>query len=215
MTALTTAGPSVGRERRWGSAARLVLLHLLSRQVPGALAALAGCGVALRTVLLLHWARGDRGTAEQVPLLIEAAAASVVAASAHNPFGESERSTGSRLPYLRLVAALALTAVAAGALAAGGAGAAGAELPGGAGQLLRDVAGLCGIGLLSAGVLGGALAWVGPLAYTVVAEFALTEAWRTPWFWPVHSGRDLGAALCAGAAFAAGTALIAVRGPRE
>ncbi|MHA6761366.1 hypothetical protein [Streptacidiphilus sp. PAMC 29251] len=76
---------------------------------------------------MLPWARGDGATAEQLVLLVQAAAASVVAVAARSPFGESERSTGSRLAYLRLLTALALTAVAVGALAVG---ATGGELPG-------------------------------------------------------------------------------------
>ncbi|MFC1405588.1 MULTISPECIES: hypothetical protein [Streptacidiphilus] len=211
MSALTM-GAAGGRALRRGAAVRLVRLHLLSRQVPGALLALVGCGIALRCVLLLHWVVGDGAAAQQTPLLIEAAAASVVAVAARNPFGESERSTGRWLPYLRVGSALALTGAVVGLLAAG---AAGAHLPGGCWELLRSVAGLTGIGLLSAAALGGAVSWVGPLAYTVVAEFALAAAWRTPWIWVTRPGHDTGAGLFVVLVLLAGVVLIALRGPRD
>ena len=44
--------------------------------------------------------------------------------------------------------------------------------------MLRNVAGLTGIGLLCAAVLGGGLAWAGPLAYMVVAAYELYAAWH-------------------------------------
>ncbi|SHL28536.1 hypothetical protein [Actinacidiphila paucisporea] len=200
------AGP-----RRTGP--RLTRLHLMSRQVPGALTVLACCAALLWIVLHTHWIRGDDHAADQqILLLIEDGAASVVAVAARNPFGESERTTGRLLPLLRLGAALLLSAAAVGALVLG---AVAGRLPGGWFEMLRDVAGLAGAGLITAAAVGGALAWTGPLAYTVVAEFALMEDWQTPWMWPARPAHDLGAWLCAGLAFAAGTAVIAARGPRE
>ncbi|MGW0633367.1 hypothetical protein [Streptomyces sp. NPDC002758] len=202
---LDLAGP-----RRAGP--RLLRLHLMSRQAPGALVVLAGCAALLRIALQLHWIQGDGAAAQQMLLLIECGAASVVAVAARNPFGESERTTGHLVPLLRLGAALLLSGAAVGALVLG---AVDARLPGGGPETLRDVAGLAGVGLLTAAVLGGALAWAGPLAYTVVAEFALLEDWRTPWMWPARPAHDPGAWLCAGLTFAAGTAVIAARGPRD
>ena len=43
------------------------------------------------------------------------------------------------------------------------------QLPGGTLDILRNTAGMTGIGLLLAAVIGGALAWVGPMAYMIVA----------------------------------------------
>ncbi|SEN81204.1 hypothetical protein SAMN05216267_1010172 [Actinacidiphila rubida] len=207
---MTGTALAVGRRRHAGP--RLVRLHLTSRQVPGGLALLAGCAVLLRVALHLHWMPDDGAAARQTLLLIECAAASVVAVAARTPFGESERATGPRLPVLRLAASLLLTAAAAGSLALG---AAAARVPGGALGLLRDVPGLAGIGLIAAAALGGALAWTGPLAYTVLAELALMDGWRTPWTWPARPAHDAGAWWCAALAFAAGTALVAARGPRD
>ena len=174
--------------------------------------ALLACAVLLRVALHLRWIQGDGSTAQQMLLLIECGAASVVAVAVRNPFGESERTTGHWLPLLRLGAALLLSGAAVGALVLG---AVGERLPGGDPVVLRDVAGLVGVGLLTAALLGGALAWTGTLAYTVVAEFALLESWRTPWMWAGRPAHDLGGWLCAGLVFAAGTAVVAVRGPRD
>jgi len=81
--------------------------------------------------------------------------------------------------------------------------------------LLRNIAGITGLGLLAAVVLGGMLAWAGPLAYLLVTEVALAGNPTTSWVWPARPPHDLGGALCAAGVFAAGAVLIAVRGPRE
>ncbi len=144
--------------------------------------------------------------------MIETGAAAVIAVTTYGPFGEPERATGRWLPYLRLGAAVALAAASAGALAAG---ATAGYLPGGSLAMIRNLAGLAGLGLLSAAVAGGALAWAGPMAYLLVAEGALAGGWTTPWTWPARPPHDLGGALCAALAFTAGIAVIAVRGARE
>jgi hypothetical protein len=133
-------------------------------------------------------------------------------ATAASPFGEPERATGRWLPGLRLAAASALTAAAVGALAVA---VAGARLPGGDLEVLRNVAGLAGIGLFSAAGLGGAAAWAGPVACLAVAEYALGAAWRTPWIWPARPAHDHGAALCAALVCAAGAAAVTLRGARD
>jgi len=190
------------------AALRLAALYLVSRRVPAALAVLAACGAVLQIALHWHWGAGG----QPLPLVIEAAAAAAIAVTTSGPFGDPERATGRWLPYLRLGTAIALTATAVGALAAG---AAVAHLPGGILDVLRSVAGLVGIGLLSAAVIGGALAWVGPMAYLLVAEYALIAHSTTPWAWPARPPHDLGAALCAALIFAIGAAVTAVRGARE
>jgi hypothetical protein len=92
------------------------------------------------------------------------------------------------------------------------AGTAAAHLPGGTLDTLRNIA---GIGLLSAAVIGGALSWIGPTAYLVLSEFAIMNAWRTPWTWATRPPNDLGAAICAALIFGAGLGLIAIRGARD
>jgi hypothetical protein len=219
-TLAATAGPGAPRPGApWPGGhprpgLRLVRLHAASRRVPAAVAAIAACGVGLRIALLGHW---DTYGALQLPLVFETAAATVIAVTTASPLGEPERVTGRWLPYLRLAVTLALTAAAAAALAAGGTG---AHLAGGTLDALRNLAGITGIGLLCAAALGGGLAWVGPAAYLLAGAYALYTQWHgpaltTPWLWPARPPHDLGAALCAGAVFAAGIAVITVRGARD
>ena len=208
----TQPGRRVPAVRRSGL--RLVRLHAVSRRVPTALAAIAACAVGLR--IALHWPWDAYG-ALQLPLVLETASAAVIAVSTASPFGEPERATGWRLPALRLGAALVLTATAVAALAAAGAT---AHLAGGTLDVLRNMAGLTGIGLLCAAVVGGGLAWVGQVGYMLVAVYALYTDWHgpaltTPWIWPARPPHDVGAALCAGLVFAAGLVVITVRGARD
>jgi hypothetical protein len=196
--------------RRLGSGARLGWLHLRSRRAPVAVLALAACAVALRAVL--HWQPTPGGAAaQQIPMIIAGGAAVVIAVTTHSPFGEAERTTGRWLPYLRLGVVLALTGVAIGLLQLG---ATGASLNGGVLTLARNVIGITGIGLLASLVTGGLLAWILPLGYVGFAEYALAEAWRNPWTWPVRPPTDRGAWICAALVFAVGLVAFALRGAR-
>lgn len=193
---------------------RLVRLHAASRRVPASLAAIASCAVGLRIALIWHW---DSYGALQLPLVFEVAAAAVVTVTTASPFGETERAGGRWLPFLRLATVLALTGAAVAALAAAGTG---AHLAGGALDVLRNVTGITGIGLLGAAALGGRLAWTGPVGYLLAGVYGLYSQWHgvavsTPWIWPARPPDDLGAALCAGLVFALGTAVIALRGARD
>jgi hypothetical protein len=192
---------------------RLARLYAVSRRVPAALALLAALGCLLWAALYWRWNIAGGPAAQQFfPLTIETGAAAVIAVTTYGPFGEPERATGRWLPWLRLAAALALTAAAFGALAAG---ATGGALPGGALGLLRNLAGLTGTGLLAAAVLGGAFGWAGPMAYLLITETALSGNPTTPWVWPARPPHDLGAALCASAVFAAGIVAVTVFGARD
>ncbi len=205
-----TPAPAASPGRGW---LRLAWLYLVSRRVPAAAGLLAGFGALLWAALHWHWSvSGGPAAAIVIPLVIEAGAAAVIAVTTYGPFGEPERATGRWLPFLRLGAAVALTAAAIGALAAGSTG---GELPGGFAALARNVAGITGIGLLCAAVLGGILAWTGPMAYLVLTETALAGGATSPWIWAGRPPHDVGGALCAGLVFAAGLALVTVRGVRE
>jgi hypothetical protein len=193
---------------------RLARLYAASRRVPAAVTAAAACAVGLRIVLIGHW---DSYGALQMPLIFEAGSAAAIAVTTASPLGEPERVAGRWLPFLRLAAALALTAAAACALAAAGTG---AHLAGGTLDVLRNVAGMTGIGLLCAAALGGGLAWVGPTGYLLVGVYGLYTQWHgpaltTPWIWPARPPHDLGAAICAGLVFIVGLAVITMRGARD
>lgn len=60
-------------------------------------------------------------------------------------------------------------------------------------MLGRNVLGLTGIDLLTSLATGGLLAWTLPLGYLAFAQYALLEAWRSPWTWPVRPPADRGA----------------------
>jgi hypothetical protein len=193
---------------------RLLVLYMSSRRMPVALAAVVALAGGLRIAAIWHW---DTYGALQLPLVVETACATVVAAATVSPFGGQERASGHWLPMLRLAAALGLTTWAVIALAAAGAG---AHLSGGFLDMTRNVAGIAGLALLGATALGGGLAWAGPVGYLVVAAYSLYAQWHgggpsTPWIWPARPLADAGAWLCAGAVFAAGMTLIAVRGARD
>lgn len=208
--------PSARAERRTGARSaglRLVRLHLTSRRVPSALAVLAACALILQVALRWHWgAQGGPGVQQLLPLVLESAAAAVITATTGSPFGESERTGGRWLPLLRLGTVAALVAAAISVLAVASAG---TLLTGGVLEVLRNTAAFVGLGLLCAAVLGVSLAWVGPLAYLAVAEFALAESWTTPWIAPARPSHDLGAALCTAAVGAAGALILTLRGARD
>jgi hypothetical protein len=193
---------------------RMLRLHAASRRVPAAIAAIAACAIGLRIALLGHW---DSYGALQLPLVFEAGAAAAITLTTASPIGEPERITGRWLPFLRLATVLGLTAAAAGALAAAGTG---AHLAGGTLDVMRNVAGMTSIGLLCAAVLGGGLAWVGPVGYLVVGAYGLYTQWHgpaltTPWIWPARPSHDLGAAICAALVFTLGIVTTSVRGARD
>jgi hypothetical protein len=190
--------------------ARLIYLHLASRRVLTCLITMAACAVALR--LALHWTPQTGPGSLELPLTIEVGVAAVIGVSSRSPFGESERVSGRWLPILRLGATIALAAAAIGAVAAGSAS---AHLAGGTLGMLRDTAGFTGIALLTAALLGGTLAWIGPVAYLSVTVRVLGTDWTTPWIWPARPPADHGAAICAGLVFVAGIAAITLRGARD
>jgi len=222
-TAAGTGGPPPGGPlpdgpppvRPLTAGLRLVRLHATSRRVPAAVTAIAACAIGLWIALAAgSW---DSYGALQLPLVFEAGCAAAIAVTTASPLGEPERVTGRWLPFLRLATALALTVAAVAALAAAGAG---THLAGGALDVLRNVAGMTGLGLLCAAVVGGRLAWAGPVSYLVAGVYALYTQWHgpaltTPWLWPARPPHDLGAAVCAGLVFAVGLAVITVRGARD
>jgi hypothetical protein len=204
------AGP-VGATRLVPVGLRLTWLHLRTRRVPAGLIALAACGGLLHAALQYHWVFNSGPYAQQVPMIIEAGAAAVIAVTAQSPFGEAERAAGRWLPYLRLFIAVALAGLAILALQLG---AVGESLNDGVLVLARNVIGFTGLGLACSLVTGGLLAWTLPLGYMVFCQYALLEAWRAPWAWPVRPPADRGAWICASVVLAVGLLLFTVRGPR-
>ena len=196
---------------RGPSGVRLAWLHVRSRRVPAGVLTLAVCAGVLHAALYWHWTFASGRYAQQVPMIIAAGAAAVIAVTAHSPFGETERATGRWLPYLRLLVAVGMCGLAIALLQLG---AAGQSLNEGILVLARNIIGITGIGLLCSLVTGGLLAWTLPIGYMAFCQYALLEAWTAPWTWPVRPPADRGAWICACAAFAAGLLLFTIRGPR-
>jgi hypothetical protein len=190
---------------------RLTWLHVRSRRVPTGILALAVCGALLHAALHWHWAFNSGPYAQQIPLIIEAGAATVIAVTSHGPLGETERAAGRWLPYLRLSAAAGMCALAIALLQLG---AAGESLNEGILVLSRNVIGITGIGLLCSLVTGGLLAWTLAMGHMAFCQCALLQGWTAPWTWPVRSPADRDAWICACAVFAAGLLLFTIRGPR-
>ena len=208
---LKSPAAPAGATWRGPSGVPLVWLHLRSRRVPAGILALAACGALLHAALHWHWAFNSGPYAQQIPLIIEAGAAAVIAVTAHSPFGETERSAGRWLPYLRLFAAAGMCGLAIALLQLG---AVGESLNEGVLVLARNVIGITGIGLLCSLVTGGLLAWTLPMGYLAFCQYALLQAWTDPWTWPVRPPADRGAWICTSAVFAAGLLLFTIRGPR-
>jgi hypothetical protein len=206
------AGQHGGQRTRILSAGpRLVRLYLASRRVLTCLVILVACAVVLRVAL--QWLPRTGTLSRQIPLTIEAAAAAAIGVTARSPFGDTERAAGRWLPFLRLAAIVVTTGAAVGLLAASAA--LSGHQAGGTLDLLRDVGGFTGLALLAAVLLGGGLAWTGPLAYLGLTVSAIEGGWTTPWAWPARPPHDHGAAICAAAVFAAGVAVLTLRGTRD
>lgn len=197
-------------------AARLVWLHLRCRRVLAAFAALAGCGVFLWASLAYHWWLGTGPEVAEMPMIMEGAAAAIIAVATYTPLGETERAAGRWLPVLRLATALALCGAAIGFLAAAAAVAYdprnGVALAGGVLAVARNVLGMAGIGLLFSLVTGGLLAWIGPLAFMAVSQFALIANHSWPWTWPARPPTDRGGWIAAMAVLAVALIAYAIRG---
>jgi hypothetical protein len=200
-----------GTVRRIPAGVRLPWLHLRTRRVPAGILALAACAGLLRAALYWHWTFDTGPYAQQVPMIIEAGAAAVIAVTAHSPFGEAERATGRWLPYLRLFTAVGTCAAAVGLLQLA---VTGEGLNGGVLVLARNVIGFTGLGLLCSLATGALLAWTLPMGYMAFCQYALLEAWTAPWTWPARPPADRGAWICACLCCAAGLLLLSVRGPR-
>jgi hypothetical protein len=200
------------------AAGPLIWLHFRSRRVPPALAGLAACAVALWAALEYHWSLGGAGGATEIPMIIEGAAAAIIAVTTHGPFGESERATGRWLPFLRLSMALALSGAAIGLLALAAAVAyrpqTGVYLYSGVLGVAQNVVGFAGVGLIFSLVTGGMIAWIGPLGLVVINQFALIANYSEPLTWAARPATDRGGWIAAIVVCAAGLAAFTIRGPR-
>ncbi len=188
------------------------------KRPPAALAALLACGAATWASLQYHWGLGTGNAADELPMILEGCAAGIIAVTTHSPFGEPERVTGRRLALLQASLVLALCGAAIGFFALGAAVAyrprAGVYLAGGILPVVRNILGMTGIGLIFCLVTGALIAWVGPLAFSAVSEFALIANYSAPLAWPARPPTDRGGWIAAMVVFAAGLTAFTIRGPR-
>jgi hypothetical protein len=211
LTPASFPGAPARRAGRLPVGIRLTWLHLRTRRVPAGIVALAVCGVVLRAALHWDWASNTGSDPQQLPMIVEAGAAAVIAVTTHGPFGEVERATGWWLPPMRLLAAVGMCGLAILALQLG---VVGESLNDGILVLARNVIGFAGLGLACSLVTGGLLAWVLPLGYMAFCQYALIEAWSAPWTWPARPPADRGGWIAAMTVLAVALLAYTLRGPR-
>jgi hypothetical protein len=189
---------------------RLVTLYLGSRQTRTVLILLAATAAVLRAS---QPATKDSGVFPELTLmLLTLAGAAVIAAATHNPFGEAEHTASSPLTTLRLTHLLIVTGVATATTATA---AWTASYATSAPVLVRNLAGLTGIALLTAVVLGAHLAWTVPLGYVMYCGAELdAQAYRL-WTWPILPAGNHAAAALAVGLLAAGITVAAIAGARS
>lgn len=217
MTAADTLKPAwfpgapTGMVGRLRAGIRLTWLHLRTRRIPSGIVVLAACGVVLRAALHWNWVSISGPDPQQFPMIVETGAAAVIAVTTHGPFGEVERATGRWLTAMRLLTAVGMCGLAILALQLG---VVGESLNDGILVLARNVIGFAGLGLACSLVTGGLLAWVLPLGYMAFCQYALIEAWGTPWTWPARPPADRGGWIAATTVLALALLAYTLRGPR-
>ncbi|MFB6816870.1 hypothetical protein ACFCV8_20230 [Streptomyces sp. NPDC056347] len=193
----------------------LPLLYLRSRALLVTAAALAG------TVLLAAWSaywlqeqpRFDHTARVPVVVLAPLLAAAAIGTGLHSHSEELDRASARRWWPRLLLHLLVATALVAGALAA--------AVPGhpeafGAPAMVRNVLGSTGVTAASAALFGARSSWLPMTVYGGAVYLAAPDVpggAAALWAWPLQPGPESGAWLVAGAAYAAGAALLAVRGP--
>ncbi|MGW2843731.1 hypothetical protein [Streptomyces sp. NPDC001274] len=193
----------------------LSLLYLRSRALPVTAAALAG------VVLVAAWSADqlqdrphfDHTARAPVVVLAPLLAAAAIGTALHSHAEELDRTAARRWWPLLLAHLVVATALAAGALAA--------AVPGhpeafGAPAMVRNVLGSTGVTVASAALLGARPSWLPMTVYgSAVYLAAPNEPGRAAalWAWPLQPGPEAGAWAVAVAAYGAGAALLAVRGP--
>jgi hypothetical protein len=82
-------------------------------------------------------------------------------------------------------------------------------------SVVRNVFGMTGIGLILAQATGGLVAWIGPLGFTAISQFALVANYSEPLTWPTRSPTDLGGWIAAMVVFAVGLGVHTIRDPKS
>ena len=189
---------------------RLAVLFLRSRQTtPITLALIA---VAIVAGLALGTSNNDDLT-RILRMVVPLAAAVTIGTATGLPFGEAERTASRALPPIRLGHLALLTGVAAVLLVLA------SIVPGedGYGTLLRNGAGLVGLALVGARLVGAGVSWLLPLGYATVvfADFLVKPDRDASWRWPLQPLEDAASWLIAVSFLVAGLGVVAWRGGRD
>lgn len=189
------------------------MLYARSRGVPLALALALLVGVSALGGLAASFleSRSYFGETARVPVMVGAAVAAVIVlgSTLSSQAGEIEAATPRPWPRWRAGHALAAAVVAVAILAP--------SLPVadfGAGALLRNAVGLWGLALVTAAVLGGALAWTLPLGYVLAVYLGAglsTGNGQQVWAFVMAPSGEVAATVTALALLAVGTGAWALR----
>ena len=190
--------------------ARLARLYLDSRQTRTTLAMLAAAAAALRATQPVTREPGI--FPELTLMLLTLAAAAIIATATRNPFGETERTSSSPLPALRLTHVAILIATAAATTTAAGWTASYAISPP---AIIRNLAGFTGIALLTAAVLGAHLAWTMPLGYIIYCGAQLDAQDYSLRSWPILPATNHAATAIAVGLLIAGITTATITGARN
>jgi len=189
---------------------RLIQLHHRSRQTRRTLIVLAATAAALRASQPVTKASGV--FSGLTLMLLTLAAASVIATSVRNPFGEPERTASSPLAALRLTHLALLTTTAAATTAVAGYT---ASYGTSTSAILRNLAGFTGIALLTAALLGAHLAWTAPLGYVMYCGAQLDAQSFNLGTWPTLPASNHAATAIAICLLTAGIATVTAAGARD
>ncbi len=189
---------------------RLIRLHQISRHTPRTLVLLAAIAITLRAG---HPVTRDTTLFAQVTLmLVTVSAAAVIATTTRTPFGDPEHTASRSLPFLRLIHLAALTTAAGlGLTIAGQTATYGMSAP----AMVRNLAGLTGIALLTAALLGPHLAWTTPLGYVMYCGAQLDQHVSNLGTWPTRPAADHTATAIAAILLAAGVTAVTLTGARD
>jgi hypothetical protein len=183
---------------------RFTILYARSRLVPRALQIIGT--IATGTWLLELVVQQLHFHVNVLPLAAPAACAMTIVTSTRSPFADAEYATSRPLLTLRAGHIIALLGAACGALAIATTA---AHIPGGIASDVRNTAGLTGMSLITARLVGTNLFWPVPFAYVVYCGAILDAGAADLWSWPAIDPTSTAAAITALCLLAGGLAVSA------
>jgi hypothetical protein len=175
-------------------------------------AAITLVAISIGAWLWGRWLGCDEGALCVALVLFPLFAGGILGVVTASPFGELERTASRPLIDLRAIQTKGLLAIAAvGLLAATWTW----QIDGARELTLRNLSGFAGLSLLAAVLIGGRLAWIGPVAYGLGSYAMIADGNNHGWVLPFQpAGSDLAAAVAV-SVLLGGLVLISLRGPHE